>query len=313
MPLVRDNAAIRDLTHLGRLFAYDVEALRLDQTAALSNYYRPLTMVALALLWRCCGASPQAWHAAVVLLHALAGLLAFSVLRRHRLPAVAALAGSLLFSLHPAHVDSVAWVSGIQDVLLGLGGLAAYLVYRAFVERGGTARAAAMALAYVAALGVKEAAIGLPLLVAGQWLVSSRLEREPASAGVRARQRSALLLLLALTAAYLALRWELLGALARPFPTAPSASSTLATLPLAVVTYLRYLLWPVGLALHSPLRPVAWSSPAALGGIVAFAVAAAALAWWVRRRRASGAARTVVRRLARALPELYGRSTRSGS
>jgi hypothetical protein len=46
----------------------------------------------------------------------------------------AATAGALLFGVHPAHIESVAWISAAPDLLAALALLATFLVYTRHVE-----------------------------------------------------------------------------------------------------------------------------------------------------------------------------------
>jgi hypothetical protein len=98
-----------------------------------------------------------------------------------------------------------------------------------------------------------------------------------------------------LTGAYLLVRLQVLGALARPLPSSPALPVALASIPHVVLTYLRMALLPIDLAVLSPVRPVsAW-----LGARAALALGARPRG---RRRR----------RLARAAPA-RGRLPCSGS
>src|SRR5580692_1666332 len=75
------------------------------------------------------------FHAANILLHILAALAMFELLRvliRHDW---AACAGALLFALHPVQVESVAWVSGAKDLLCGLFSLIALWQYTLYAEQ----------------------------------------------------------------------------------------------------------------------------------------------------------------------------------
>jgi protein O-mannosyl-transferase len=79
--------------------------------------------------------SPAAFHAANVILHTLAALATFELLRvllRHDWPALAC---ALLFALHPVQVESVAWVSGTKDLLCGLFSLIALWQYTLYAEQ----------------------------------------------------------------------------------------------------------------------------------------------------------------------------------
>jgi protein O-mannosyl-transferase len=84
------------------------------------------------------GLDPRVFHAFNVLLHAANAAMAFLLLRRlvggER--TWAALAGAALFAVHPVQVETVAWVSGMKDLLCGLLTLIALWGYVAFARHG---------------------------------------------------------------------------------------------------------------------------------------------------------------------------------
>jgi len=143
------------------------------------SYYRPLV---LASYWLDEGLARAFWpaaerdaarrvtfHASVALAHALATLLVLLVGRElarlaglEPAPATgAAVAGSLLFAVHPVHVESVAWMAGRSDVLCAVFALAAAWGLLAHI-RGADPRAlAAACAAFFLALLAKETALGL--------------------------------------------------------------------------------------------------------------------------------------------------------
>ncbi|MGQ0721292.1 MAG: tetratricopeptide repeat protein [Candidatus Eiseniibacteriota bacterium] len=153
----------------------------------VGGLYVPVTYTAWWLLARLAGTvtrpgvhpgpivDPAPFHAANVLAHAAAVVLAFLLLHRllgRRSPAGAA-AGAALFALHPLQVEPVAWATGLKDVLSGALGLGALLLHLRFVElRGqGRGRAAALAwaagfLAFAGAVLAKPQAVALPLIAA---------------------------------------------------------------------------------------------------------------------------------------------------
>ncbi|CAN5562624.1 tetratricopeptide repeat protein [soil metagenome] len=63
--------------------------------------------------------NPMHFHATNLIVHTLAALVIWLVLKRLFDSNWAACAGALLFALHPVQIDSVAWVSGLKDVLAG--------------------------------------------------------------------------------------------------------------------------------------------------------------------------------------------------
>jgi protein O-mannosyl-transferase len=280
LPLLVQNPALAHADSIPTYFARDLDALWRGSSAVESNYYRPLFMLLAFGLRRLCASDPALWHIAATLLFGLTSLLAMAVLRSHGLTTGMALMGALLFAAHPAHVDSVAWVSGLQDLLVGLLGLAGWLTYRRWQERPGGLWLGALTLLYALSLLAKETGIGLLLAVLATEAWDGRR-------AARTGRPALLAAMAAVTAAYLLLRWSVLGSLARPFPGAPDWPRALASVPLVFATYLRALLWPADLALLSPLRPVAsvFSAPALIGALAALAFVGLA-AWLVKRQPA---------------------------
>jgi len=85
--------------------------------------FRPVTTLSFAANYAVHGRTPLGYHLVNLLLHVAASLLVLSLARRlaeatmpDRAPWVALVAG-LLSAVHPAHVESVAFVSGRTDLL----------------------------------------------------------------------------------------------------------------------------------------------------------------------------------------------------
>ena len=119
-------------------------------------------------LWSGCGRAPPGER----LIHSLNGILLFLVLR--------ALTGfrwesavvALLFSIHPLHVESVAWVSERKDVLCGLFWILTIGGYTGYVRKPRSfGLYAGCTLAFGAALLSKPMAVTLPfvLLLLDYW------------------------------------------------------------------------------------------------------------------------------------------------
>ncbi|MBK9965174.1 MAG: hypothetical protein IPP07_09865 [Holophagales bacterium] len=308
VPLLAKNPALDDLSRVASFFTKDIDAVWRGADSPQSSYYRPLFLVFAALLKSVAGTNPAAWHAAAVGLFAIVGFLAAVLLRSYGFSASRAFGGAALFALHPALVDSVAWVSGLQDQLLALFGLGAAIAWRRFTTRGGGAGLAALGVVYAAALLSKEASVGLLLFAAADGLVGVRRREVPV------RHVAAGLSLLAVeTALYLLVRVAVLGALAHPFPTAPGLLGSVASLPLVLVEYARIALFPAGLALLNPLRPAAdpFSIRVLLPALAVAALAAAVFFAGVRRPLSSARRRGLSRGSRR--PSTSGPSTPSGS
>ncbi len=139
--------------------------------AAETNFYRPLHIFSYWLIWRVAGPNPTAYHLFQWLLYIATGLVVFQIGREILENDLAAFAGSLLWLLHPLHVEAVAWIASVPEMGCGFFYL---LGFRLFLraERSGSrrlARHALAALAYFPALFFKEAALSLPLLLITYW------------------------------------------------------------------------------------------------------------------------------------------------
>jgi tetratricopeptide (TPR) repeat protein len=86
-----------------------------EWTAPAGLDYLPLKGSLQWIEWQCWGAQPLGYHAVNVGLHLLGALLLWRVLAQ--LGVAAAWWGGLLFAVHPAVVESVAWVSEFKNVV----------------------------------------------------------------------------------------------------------------------------------------------------------------------------------------------------
>ena len=98
------------------------------------SFYRPLFVLWLRLNFILSEMSPWGWHLVSILKHLLvAGFLGLVVWRLLR-DRVAALIAATLFALHPAHTESVAWVT-VPDPLMSAALLGSLLLYLEYAER----------------------------------------------------------------------------------------------------------------------------------------------------------------------------------
>jgi hypothetical protein len=176
--------------------------------AAETGFVRPI----VPMFWAFLSAVPLRFevtlHAVNILLHALNGLLIVAIGVKAGFPRVEAAAAGLLFLMFPALTEAVAWVSGMQDVLMttfALAALAATLALgtgpqSARVRTAGSPNTDAMmsvgaVAASAIALGVKETAVVIPALA---WIVTWA-----SPGGVkRGAQRVTLVAMSAVAAAY---------------------------------------------------------------------------------------------------------------
>lgn len=204
--------ASRDLVHgLGNL----AQLLSVDYWPAgfVSGVYRPITLLSFALDWTIWNGHPFGFHLTNVVLHgATTGLVALLLLQYF--PMWAALAGGLVFAVHPVHTEAVANVVGRGELFAALFVLIACLVYIRAARSGvfSPAVIALIASSYALAALSKEIGFVLPGLLVATDLALYRKGHDP-TIGTMARARLPLFLALAgVMLGVLALRRVLLGA-----------------------------------------------------------------------------------------------------
>ncbi len=136
--------------------------------------YRPMTTASLALDRAVFGPEPWGYHLTNILLHGFCVLVLCLVLYRLVSGRWGAFFGALLFGLHPAGTEAVAWATGRSELLAGLCCLAALLFYLQSVEHKKPSFHLFLSLAAftVGALS-KENALAFPgILVAYEVLVN---------------------------------------------------------------------------------------------------------------------------------------------
>ncbi len=187
-----DNTALDHASIVWRAFA-DPVCQTSDGTEA--GLWRPLRTLSYALDRSLFGDGAIGPHAVNLVLHGAATACVFGLLRRFAAPALAALFGALLYALHPAQAECVAWVSSRGDLL------AALLVWAAILADLGDRRVTSLVLGG-AALLAKEQAVVWPALA---FLAARLAGRQFAPAARRALAPAAVVLV------YLAVRWMVLA------------------------------------------------------------------------------------------------------
>jgi len=119
---VRDNPYIHTLNVENVIAIWDPTSV----VAILIENYAPVHLMLHGLEWQVFGPDVLGYHVVNVLLHALAAALLIPVFRRSGIGATPAFIGAALFLLHPANVESVAWISQLKSssaLVLSLGAI----------------------------------------------------------------------------------------------------------------------------------------------------------------------------------------------
>jgi tetratricopeptide (TPR) repeat protein len=283
--VIRTNPLVHHLAGVWQAFAHSYWP---EATGA--GQYRPLTMATFALDWVVSGGNAAWLHAANVLWHVAACLLVLRLLMEFTTRS-GALAGALVFAVHPVHVEAVSNLVGRSDVICAVFTLGALLLHR---------RRLWLAVpCYAAALFAKESgitfiglAVASDLLLPGPfsvrqseaprrlsspraWLPANLFARWPLYAGY-----------VGVTAAYAALLARLfhdmpLVRVAEPWMHATTAERLL-TVARIVPEYARLLLVPLQLHVDYMPRSIEVVQDPSLGVFAGLAIVTAAVVVTVR-------------------------------
>ncbi len=245
VPAIVDNPSIRQLTALARVFSPPAQAG--------SAAGRPLVNLSFALNYSAGRLDPRGYHAANLLIHLLASLTLFGVVRRtllqpkllNRYGSAAlplATAITVLWSVHPLLTESVICVVQRTELLGGLFYLLTfYCAIRAISETNSPHWSISAGVACFAGVASKETVATVPLLVLlyDRWFVAGTF---------REAWRRRRWLYVALFSSWALLAWLMAGSHHRGgtvgFDLGLSAWEYLLTQCRAVVLYLQLSFWP---------------------------------------------------------------------
>jgi len=260
-------------------------------TAFAEANWHPVTWLLLHVEFQFFGLKPFGYHIVNLALHVANVLLLFGVLRRMTGATGKSLAVAALFAVHPLHVESVAWISEIKDVLSTFFLLLTLHAYAGYAKRPRPGRYMLVLLGLALGLASKPMLVTAPfvLLLLDAWPLG-RWTRGPLPArpgvtcprygtGRLLWEKVPLLLLVAATCVltFLAQRdggaVAGLGGLPISFRLANAAHS--------YVLYVWRLLWPWPLSFFYPLANLSLVHAILCGvGLIAASVAA----YLLRRR-----------------------------
>src|SRR5208283_4988887 len=248
-PQIVNNPIIRTWSNLPRAFTSDLWY----HVARHQVYYRPLFVAWSMLNYSLFGLRPWGWHQAAVLLHVGAVVSVFWLVRRLGLEYWTAALATLIFALHPIHIEPVTWISAASDTMVTMFAalaFAGFLNGRDLERNPESKKRVAWWIASLAllacALLTKEMAVIFPALVGiYAWLHPGREKASPGRRILAAALEATPYAVV--TLAYALLRKHALLHTTGQFDPDHGMMDVARTLPLVLSTYLRQLLVPVGM------------------------------------------------------------------
>lgn len=217
------------------------------------NYYRPIFLVWLRINDVLFGNHAWGWHLTTILTHVLTTLLLYLLVLRLGKDRDVALFAALIFGLHPAHIEAVAWISGVTEPLMGIFFIASFLAY--LQSRGNSANApnwkATSLFLFSLAMLEKETALILPgLLIVYEWMFGLEWGRPFEARKFVVWCGEALARIwpyILLAALYVPIRIHALKGFSHVV-TPLSTAQLIFTWPSLAAFWIRHLLWPTGLS-----------------------------------------------------------------
>jgi tetratricopeptide (TPR) repeat protein len=150
---------LSDIRNIGSIFTTDAFF------SGTNFYYRPFLNLSFMLDAHLGGDSLMVYHLANILLHIIAVCLLFVILKKILNRKSLALFLALIFLVHPALTQAVAWLPGRNDSLVAIFILASFLCLLNFFSKPRLISLIGYSLFFLIALLTKETAIFFPFLV----------------------------------------------------------------------------------------------------------------------------------------------------
>ena len=253
VPQILKNPAIQAWNFVPQYFTAHVWAAIYPNSTG--NYYRPLFLLWLRLNYAAFGTDAAGWHLTSIACHLIATWLVFRLALRVSRDRMIAFVAALVFGLHPAHVENVAWISGVTDPLMTCFVLGSLLAYASFRETRKLLYAGLSLAFFALALLAKETAVVLPVLIfsfaltfpeGGEKAESGRPDSASGDSQMNrliSSIRACVLYVLAL-AIYAVVRIQALGKWSRPTALV-SWREVVLTWPTVLWFYVKHLIWPL--------------------------------------------------------------------
>jgi Tfp pilus assembly protein PilF len=255
------------------------KGLEWDLISIYGANWHPLTWLSLQIDAKLHGLQAGGYHLTNVALHALNAWLLYRFLFEVTGALWRSWCVAALFSWHPLHIESVAWVAERKDVLSGAFAFLTLLAYARYVKRGWSF--AWVVLFFSLGLLAKPMLVTLPfvLLLLDYWPLE-RYRLEPFGRLVREKLP---LFGLALASCAITLIAQERGGAVRSLAVAPFGER-LTNAIVAYVVYLRKTIWPVDLAVFYPYQSIGFTDWRLIAAVLLLAAISLLASWTAKSR-----------------------------
>ena len=140
--------------------------IKLFFTEFYAGNYQPITLLMYAIEYKIGAGHATIFHFNNILLHIINTLLVFALIKKiSPQNCVVALITAAFFAIHPMHVESVAWVSELKDVLYSFFFLLSLIVYTNYIKSDNLKQLVLVGVLFVLSCLSKSAAVILPLVL----------------------------------------------------------------------------------------------------------------------------------------------------
>ena len=162
--VVQTNPALKNLSNIPKYFTAQEGFHKV-----IGKYYRPIVSTTYTIDYALWGLTPKGFHLTNILIHLVACLLLFAVLKelfsKYKYGIFASLISTLIFAAHPVHTEAVSWISGRTDSLVTLFFFASFLFYIKYSGENKNSFLLYSLLFYILGLLTKEMIVTLPVII----------------------------------------------------------------------------------------------------------------------------------------------------
>jgi tetratricopeptide (TPR) repeat protein len=258
--LVKNNAHIKNLSNIPRMFAEDMG----EGAGERTGFYRPIQVASYALDYSIWGLDETGYHVTNILLHISVALCIFWLVNILFSDKLVAFLASLFFIIQPVHAEAVSYISGRADLLAGLFILLS-LIYYIKNARDDSAYSYILTISlYMLALLSKEISLMLPLLLILCHIIFKERLRIKTSLSV-----------LSLSIIYIILRFGVLKVALVAAGQETTLSQRIPGVFAALASYLRLIILPFNLHMDYGVKIFNWLDPIVVLGASFFLLAIA--------------------------------------